>query len=52
MRELGDGYRMTLNTRMGWPKLARMKSPATVTAETARNSPRITIFPNAFQSCR
>ena len=52
MMELGVGYKRTFMIRTGWPMSTTMNRPHMVTAEMARNSPRMVIFPNAFQSCR
>ena len=52
MSEFGVGKRATLSTRVGCPMSTNMKSMHMITAEIARNSPRITIFPNALKSCR
>ena len=46
--ELGVGYSITFSTRIGWPMSTKMKSMHIVTAEIARNSPRIVIWPKAL----
>ena len=48
MSELGDGKRITLSTRAGWPMSTKMKSMHMITAAMARHSPRMTILPNGL----
>ncbi len=46
--ECGVGWSMTFRIRMGWPMSTKMKSMHMVTAEMARNSPRMVILPKAL----
>jgi hypothetical protein len=52
MTEPGVGWRSTFMMRVGWPMSTKIKRMHMVTAAMARNSPRITIFPNFLKSCR
>ena len=46
MTEFSVGWRTTFMILMGWPMSTKMNRMHMVTAEMARNSPRITILPN------
>jgi len=52
MTELGVGWSMTFMILMGCPISTKINRIHIVTAEIARNSPRITILPTFLKSCR